>query len=1278
MEFRILGPLEVADAGRTLALPGGKPRTLLAVLLLHANQVVPLERLIDDLWDEEPPETAINTLQVYVSQLRRALCPGDARRARDLVGTRAPGYVLRLEPDELDLERFERHVAAARTALAQDEPAQAAAIFTDALSLWRGPPLAELANERFAQPEIARLEEARLAALEDRFDAELQLGRHAGLISELEALVAEEPLRERPRRQLMLALYRSGRHAEALELYQRTRRELIEELGLEPSSALQQLHRAILVQDASLDQAVAAETPPPPEAAAVETRQVRKTVTILIADVAAGSSVDPETQRSQLDRFFDAATAVVARCGGSAERLPGDALLGAFGIPRLHEDDALRAVQAALELRRLTQGNQTGRGLDVRLGVDTGELLTHEPSSSALDLGGGAVNRSVRLARAANPGEILIAESTRRLIADAVQVNQVESARAPGEAWTLDRLVLGAPGFRRRLENVLVGREEELGLLRQAFDRCVRERRAYLATVFGPAGIGKSRLARELALSLDEQARVLIGRCLSYGTGITFWPLAEILRQLGGEQGSAAIARLLGGGDDAELTASRLAAAAGLETGPLEADEVAPSTRKLFAALARERPLVVVLDDVHWAEPTFLDLIEHIRDWTHDAPITLLCLARPELLEARPAWGIARSNATSLFLPPLSETDANTLIERTAGGRALRDEERTRISDAAEGNPLFIEQMLAMLLESEPSRRPASVPPTIQALLAARLDQLDWQERTLLEIASVMGTTFSVAAVESLAPESVGAEIRLRLQALLDKGLLRAGPAEFGDDEAMRFHHALIRDVAYESITKERRAELHERIGDWLEAQAGESGAAFEILGYHFEQAHRYRVELGASGRRTLAAKGGRYLARAGQRSYAAGDAAVAQSLFTRAAALLPAGDRSRLELLPDLADALRDTGDFHRAQAVVQEIVAQARASGDEAAVSHALVVNARVQLQVNPEITTDEVLVNVERAIQRFEELGDARGLARAWETLAWVPWVRGQAAAAEAALQHAIEHAGSAGDARREAQALHLLLGAALFGPLPIVEGIRRCHEVLEHHGTKRRIVASAFRALGVLRGMQGSFEEARDFLARDREILRDLGLTVVLAISAEAAAMVELLAGEPAAAERELRHAYRTLEEHGETSALSTLAALLARALSVQGADDEALELSKVSERVAGSDDASTNIQWRGVRATILARQGRIKTAERLARGAVELGSNSDFLNLHGDALLDLGEVLHLGQRQTEARAAVEQALRLFETKGNLVSSARTRVRLKALGGQAKPGAMKIAG
>ncbi len=485
----------------------------MAVLLLRANEIVSSDRLINELWEGEPPPTAAKMIQNGVSQLRKLIEP-------DVLVTRSPGYLLVVQPDELDAHRFQRTVEEARADLGAGESAQAAAALREADGLWRGLALADCADIPYARAEAARLEELRSAAIEDRIEAELELGRHADLVAELEALVAQYPLRERLRAQLMVALYRSGRQAEALRVYHETREFLVEELGLEPGRALQRLERAVLAHDPALE--LPRDGAPEPARDAVSPRETRKTVSVVAADVLSlGGPHDPEALRRPMSRAVETVTGVLERHGARTEASAAGGVIGIFGVPTVHEDDALRAVRAASEARdallelRHELEHDGDIAIALRSGVNTGDVVAGTAARTLV--AGDAVNVAARLQQAADPGEILLDEQTERLVRDAVRTERVDPdalrATGRGSAWRLLELAPEAPGYLRRLETPLVGRVDELEQLQQCFERAVEERAAKLFTVLGPAGIGKTRLARELVGSVGERATVLQGHC---------------------------------------------------------------------------------------------------------------------------------------------------------------------------------------------------------------------------------------------------------------------------------------------------------------------------------------------------------------------------------------------------------------------------------------------------------------------------------------------------------------------------------------------------------------------------------------------------------------------------------------------------------------------------------------------------------------------------------------------------------------------------------------------
>ncbi|MGH3091799.1 MAG: BTAD domain-containing putative transcriptional regulator, partial [Gaiellaceae bacterium] len=1088
--------------GRLVTLEGAKARALLVLLLVHANRVVPSEQLIEDLWSGSPPSSAPNALQVYVSQLRKLV-------GRETLLTRPPGYVLRADPELVDAVRFERLVEQARKELADGTPEPALAALEEALSLWRGTPLSEFVYERFAQSEISRLEELRQAALEERFEAHLALGRGVDLVGELEALVAEHPLRERLRGQLMLALYRSGRQAEALELYQATRRLLVDELGIEPSPSLQRLETAILRQDPSLEPPLAAAAEPP--AATQPPREVRKTVTVLFLDLAReGGRLDPETRLRVTTRVLETAAGIVEGHGGSVTELPASRLMAVFGVPAVHEDDALRAVRAASELgealARLNEEFERDWGVRLlaRVGIETGEVM------AGASVAGEAIDAAARLEQSASPGETLVGEGTRELL------REVASFEPSGQAFRLLDVAPDASLIARR-ETSMVGRARELGLLEQAFDRVAAERTPTLFTLLGPAGIGKSRLGAELSSLVADRATRLTGRCLPYGQGITFWPLAEVVRQAAGATTAEAIAALLPDHPDAEVIATRVAAAVGRPDAEAASDETFWAIRKLLQALARDLPLLLVFDDLQWAEPTFLDLVESVVDLSRDVPILLLCLARPELLEERPSWGGGKVSATSMLLEALSDEESDLLIARVLGDRPLPRDTRARVAEAAEGNPLFLEQMLAMLAERGGFAGDVVPPPTIQALLAARLDRLGPSERTVIERASVVGREFSQEALASLGdPEENGTSLARDLEGLVRRDLVRPVSSPFAQGEGFRFRHNLVREAAYAAIPKRVRAVLHERCAARLEDGSDPWPREHEeSLGYHLEQAYLYRAELGPvdEAARQLAERAAEHLAVVGERAYDRGDGPAAANLLSRAVSLLPAESSTRLDLLVDLGDALRESGEFRQAEGVLTEAIERAAASGERSREARAFVVRLRMQMQTDSDFAAPPLLEATDRAIEVLEGVGDERGLAKAWSVRAWFPWLQCNASGAEEAVLRALEYARRSDDERAEAYSLNLLLGAGLFGPLPVSEAIERCDELLGLPPRQQRVKALAYRALAGLVAMEGRFGEARDLLERDRAIIEDVGLRVAAAVASEVWGILEMLAGRP---------------------------------------------------------------------------------------------------------------------------------------------------------------------
>jgi DNA-binding SARP family transcriptional activator len=1266
LDFRILGPLEVRLRGQAVDLGGPKPRALLAVLLLHAGRVMSADRLIDELWGEAPPKSARHLLHVYVSSLRKAL----ARASAGPLVSRTPGYVLEIEVGSLDAGRFERLLEDGRRLLVAEDAPRAAEALRSALQLWRGPALADFTYAPFAQAEIARLEELRVIGIEERIEAELALGRHVELVGELERLVAEDPLRERPRGQLMLALYRCGRQAEALEAYQTARRVLVDELGIEPGTALQQLQQAILRHDLELEQVVVAA----PAAAAVvrPVRAERKLVTILVAGVADDDrldGLDPEARVEVVERAFAAVAGAIDRHGGVVERSPGEELLGVFGVPSVHEDDALRAVRAAWEARSATESHG-GVDVGIRSAVETGEVVIEDAAGGPTS--GEPVARAARLCHLARAGEVLIGEKTHRLVRHAVLTDDepAAGARAGGLAGfrRLRGLVPRAPVFARRFDSRLVGREHELAALRHELDRVSRERGLRLLTLVGDAGIGKTRLCQELVASVRESATVLVGSCLSHGEGGTFRPLREAVEAAAGEATPAAILRLAGDDPESAAIAQRVAAAIGATDAVVTREEAFWAFRRLLEALARRRPLLLVLEDVHWAEPSQLELVEHLADWSRDAPVLVLCLARPDLLEERPEWSDDRANVSRRRLEPLTDDQSGLLVERLVGGAPLPDEVRARIVAAAEGNPLFLEQMLSMLSEEQHAGRAIEFPPTIQVVLAARLDRLGPAERAVVDRASVAGPAFSQAAIAALLPEEGRAFLPRHLRALLERHYFDADAASLPGAETFRFHHALIQEAAYRAVPKRLRAELHERLADWLEHELGERVGGHEAtVGFHLEQAFRLREELHAVDwhARRLAERASARLGAAGRAALAGEDTPAAVGLLDRAVALRPPGDARRLELLPDLVLGLRETADVERAAAYVGEAIDGAGAASDAGIEARARIERAHLRLMTDRDGGVAAALAEGELCVASFEEIGDALGLAKAWQLIALAYRLQGRQTARLGALQNALGHARLTGDLRLEGRIRDHMGGIYNYGPPPVEEGIRYVEESLQwarDHGDRVGEADALAHGRGRFGAMVGDFERAREAVAEARAIFADLGLVMFVAGHASAAGFVELHAGDPEAAERELRAGYELVQRAAMRGSYfgMGLREELAQALYVLGRHDEARALSEESERRSASDDLQAQVQWRAVRAKVLAREERVEEAESLARAGVAIAEQTELVLVHANALLDLGEVLQAAGRPEEAGPFLEDARLIFERKGDLVSAARARV------------------
>ena len=977
---------------------------------------------------------------------------------------------------------------------------------------------------------------------------------------------------------------------------------------------------------------------------------VRKTVTVVFCDLvgstALGERSDPEVLREVMGRYHAKLRTILERHGGTVEKFVGDAAMAVFGIPQLHEDDALRAVRAAVEMRAAVEP----LGLEVRIGVNTGEVVAGAGETLVT---GDAVNVAARLEQSAGGGDVLIGGATERLVRDVVRVEAVEPLELKGKsepvpAFRVLELLGEAPAFTRPIDAPFVGRGDELEQLERALAAAFEGRSPQLATIVGPPGIGKSRLARELLAR--AQARVIVGRCLSYGEGITYWPLAEIASQVGD------VRALLDGEGDGELAASRIEVALDATDVAASPEEIAWGFRKLFEALARTRPLILVLDDIHWAEPSLLDLIEYVATFAQDVPLLVLCTARPDLFEVRAAWATPKPNMTLLTLEPLAGSDTESLVDALGG---VSEETKARIVDAAEGNPLFVEQLVAMQAESGDGE--LEIPPSIQALLAARIDRLDPEERSVIERGSIEGRLFHRGTVAELASEQTRPRVGSHLVTLVRKELIRPDRPTLPGDDGFRFGHILIRDAAYGSVPKKLRAQLHESCADWLVSRLGDAAPA-EIIGYHLEQAYRYGAELAAADA-ALGQRAAVQLAAAARAARSRQDVSATVNLFGRAAELAPEGDGSRAGLLVDLGSALHQAGDLTRAREVLEEAAALAREAQDAHVEWLARIELGLLRLRLEPEGAAERAQQEAEAAIAAPENSDDHGVLARAWCLIGETHLLRAQGKEQSAALEHALAHARQADDVILEIDVVTRSVPPIVFGPVSVQEGMRHVELILEQRGEIPAVQNIALHVFGHLRARLGQFEGALEALATWRGHFRELGQEMQYAITSGCVWDVCSLAEDWAAGEQALREGYAILERMEEKSFLSTSAAYLGEAVFRQGRLDEADRYSAISEDLGASDDLLNEAAWRALRAKVLAARGDLEQAESLARTAVELAASTDYLDLRATTWLDLAEVLHAARRP-ELETAASEALTLYELKGNLVGAARANAIITA--------------
>jgi class 3 adenylate cyclase/tetratricopeptide (TPR) repeat protein len=937
----------------------------------------------------------------------------------------------------------------------------------------------------------------------------------------------------------------------------------------------------------------------------------RKVVTVLFCDVvgstALGESVDPEALQALLARYFERMKRIVESHGGVVDKFIGDAVMAVFGVPMAHEDDALRACRAALAMREALPE----LGIQGRIGVNSGEVLTGTEERLVT---GDPVNVAARLEQAAEPGEVLIGAETLALAGAAVAVAEERFLELKGKSDSVAAypLVVVRGAAERLHGSRFVGRERELEQLLEAWDAALAGPRCELVTVVGDPGVGKSRLVAEVLAQID--ARVVRGRCLSYGEGITYWPVVEVVKQLDAlpsdEQAASAIRSLLGESDAVSGT-----------------DEIGWAFRKL---LEEQAPLVVCLDDIQWGEETFLDLVESTALLSTGWPLLLVCMARPELLDRRTRW------RATLQLEPLPEQDATVLV-----GDVLPGEVRERIVRASGGNPLFLTEMVALADEGAA----VEVPPTLRALLAARLDQLEEPERSVLERGAIEGELFHRGAVQALAPEET--EVTPRLAALVRRDLIRPDQPQLPREDAYRFRHLLIRDAAYDALPKATRADLHRRFAGWLSESGRSLVELDEVIGYHLEQAASYLDELGHADPEIALAAGDR-LALAGRRAYWRGDFAAALSLLERSLQLTRS-HRFDVHLEVTLAEVLRGT-DIARSIAVSDSATRRAASSGDDAAAALARTVAAcsRGLGGQSPEET--ERLAR--EALPLLEAAGDDEGLAAIWDTLGSLANERCRMEDWAQASEQALLHAPPA------ARGVHraVFIRALVLGPRPATEVLATLDAL-----TPDQVHPVALLARALLLAMLDRIDEAWVLALPLSERGREFGFTFAETVLAD----IALIEGDWEKAASYLQQVCERLELSGRTTQLSTYAPRLGNVLCTLDRLDEAERLAQTGRELGPPEDVLTQQEWRRTQALVHSARGEHADAERLAREAVEWGLQTDAPLWKAGGFRDLATVLEAAGRRDEAIEALGQALESYERKPIIPLARRVRKRLATL-------------
>lgn len=1241
MELGVLGPLHVRQFGLPVAIPGAKPRSILTFLGLNGGAVVPGDTLVELLWGTDPPRTAAKALQTHISALRRALGDG-------FVLTQGMGWVL--NDADIDAVRFTAAAGRGREAMAAGEASQAVACFDEALKLWRGAP--ELPDGRRGETARTRWIEGHAALVEDRADALLATGRAAELIGELEAAIADAPLRERRWGHLMLALYRSGRQGEALGAYRRVRQLLGDELGVDPGPDLRRLESKIVMQDVSLEMPVAQNV-----------SSVMRAVTFLLTDIEGSTAAweaDAVAMGEALARHDEIIEQAVTFRGGRLikTRGEGDATFSVFDRPSA-------AAAAAVELQEAIRQESWAllEPMRVRIALHTGEVEFRDG-----DYFGRAVNRAARLRSLATGGQTLCSGATAELVIDSLAddvvladmgMRQLKNLARPEHVFelrldttddravpTAEALAMDRPDLPAALAGggPFVGRGSELGQLLESWQATLSAgTRAVL--IAGEPGVGKTRLAGEWSRrAYDEDAVVLYGRC-DEDLGAPYQPFAEALRRLVPCMGSKRLRGLRGVESLLPLVPGLTEVLPDLAAAP----RAAPDTERyalfdavvaLLGVASASVPIVLVLDDLHWAAKPTLLLLRHLLRFGETARVQIVGTYRStDLDRAHPLAAMLADlhrdgSATRLMLGGLDESDVTAYVAEAGYDD---DELALALASVTGGNPFFLIEALRHVDESGGRWDPNSLPQGVREAVSRRLSRLPLETNKALAAAAVVGSRFAVDLVERVVEHDL-------VDAFDEAG--KAGILLEEPGGLYRFNHAIVRQSLLAELASVRRMRLHHKIAVALESEPDVDGELLAELAYHY-------FECAWAGN---AGKAVEYCRSAADQAMARLGYEGAADLYDKALHALeelddelPDRADQQAELLVARCEALLAAGDVVSATGAVAQLCS---AAGDSARIAAwGTCFDGQLSMLTDPE-RLDEIEAAVGAAAASLAELGDAAGEAKAHTVRAGCLARLGRIGDCETALDQALTAARRAHEHRRVNAVLAGAPLAALWGPNPVPRAGGRCLDVVRllRITTGSPVVeATSTRCQGVLDALRGRASAGRQLIDSARRTLNELGMRHAVLEVDQFAGIVELIADDAAAAERHLRKAYNGFRRMGLEADTAETAALLARACLALGRDAEADELCTASERLAGHAFKAA-IAWRTVRAQLLSRRGEHGEARRTAEEAVAIAERTDALVDHGDACLALATVLAAAGDAAGARAAAERAIDLYELKG----------------------------